>query len=94
MERLGSYWDKTNNEFNELYDSLLEELKDGTISEPANMGKSVGFLGYFDAMHFRELPEEAISDIRNRLLDIYPILYLFEGFVSNVTIHLYRVTIM
>ena len=46
-------------------------MKDGTISEAANIGKSVGFLGYFDAMHFRELPEEAISDIRNRLLDIY-----------------------
>lgn len=71
LERLGSYWDKTNDEFNELYDSLLEELKDGTISEPANMGKSVGFLGYFDAMHFRELPEDAISDIKNRLLDVY-----------------------
>ena len=36
-----------------------------------NMGKSVVFLGYFDAMHFRELPKEAVSDIKNRLLDIY-----------------------
>lgn len=71
LERLDSFWDKTNDEFNELYDSLLEELKDGTISEPASMGKSVGFLGYFDAMHFRELPKEAVSDIKNRLLDIY-----------------------
>ena len=71
LERLGSYWDKTNDEFNELYDSLLEELKDGTISEPANMGKSAGFLGYFDAMHFRKLPEEAVSDIKNRLFEIY-----------------------
>lgn len=71
LERLGSYWDMTNDEFNEIYDSLLEELKDGTISEPANIGKSVGYLGYFDAMHFRELPEKAISDIKNRLLDTY-----------------------
>lgn len=71
MERLGSYWDKTNDEFDELFDSLVKELKDGTISEPVNIGKSVGFLGYFDAMHFRELPEEAVSDIKNRLLEIY-----------------------
>lgn len=71
LERLGSFWDKTNEEFDELFDSLVKELKDGTISEPVNIGKSVGFLGYFDAMHFRELLEEAISDIKNRLLDIY-----------------------
>ena len=71
LERLGSYWDKTNEEFDELFDSLVMELKDGTISEPANIGKSVGYLGYFDAMHFRELPEKAISDIKNRLLDTY-----------------------
>lgn len=71
LERLGSYWDKTNDEFDELFDSLVMELKDGTISEPANIGKSVGYLGYFDAMHFRELPEKAISDIKNRLLDTY-----------------------
>lgn len=71
LERLGSFWDKTNEEFDELFDSLVKELKDGTISEPVNIGKSVGYLGYFDAMHFRELLEEAISDIKNRLLDIY-----------------------
>lgn len=71
LERLGSFWDKTNEEFDELFDSLVKELKDGTISEPVNIGKSVGFLGYFDAMHFRELLEETISDIKNRLLDIY-----------------------
>ena len=71
LESLGSYWDKTNEEFDELFDSLVMELKDGTISEPANIGKSVGYLGYFDAMHFRELPEKAISDIKNRLLDTY-----------------------
>ena len=71
LERLGSYWDKTNDEFDELFDSLVMELKDGTISEPVNIGKSVGYLGYFDAMHFRELPEKAISDIKNRLLDTY-----------------------
>jgi hypothetical protein len=71
LERLGSYWDKTNEEFDELFDSLVMELKDGTISEPANIGKSIGYLGYFDAKHFRELPEKAISDIKNRLLDTY-----------------------
>ena len=71
LERLGSYWDKTNEEFDELFGSLVMELKDGTISEPANIGKSIGYLGYFDAMHFRELPEKAISDIKNRLLDTY-----------------------
>ena len=71
LERLGSFWDKTNEEFDELFDSLVKELKDGTISEPVNIGKSVGFLGYFDAMHFRELLEETISDIKNRLLGIY-----------------------
>lgn len=71
LERLGSFWDKTNEEFDELFDSLVKELKDGTISEPVNIGKSVGFLGYFDAIHFRELLEETISDIKNRLLDIY-----------------------
>lgn len=71
LERLGSFWDKTNEEFDELFNSLVKELKDGTISEPVNIGKSVGFLGYFDAMHFRELLEETISDIKNRLLDIY-----------------------
>ena len=53
LERLDSYWNKTNEEFNELYDSLLKELKDGIVSEPVNIGKSVGFLGYFDAMHAR-----------------------------------------
>lgn len=71
LERLDSYWNKTNEEFNELYDSLLKELKDGIVSEPVNIGKSVSFLGYFDAMHFRELPEEVVSDIKNRLLDTY-----------------------
>ena len=71
LERLDSYWDKTNEEFDELFDSLVKELKDGIISEPVNIGKSVGFLGYFDAMHFRELTEEAISDIKNRLLATY-----------------------
>lgn len=71
LERLGSYWDKTNEEFDELFDSLVKELKDGIISEPVEIGKSIGFLGFFDAMKFRELPEEAISDIKNRLLGIY-----------------------
>lgn len=71
LERLDSYSDKTNEEFYELFDSLVKELKDGIISEPVNIGKSVGFLGYFDAMHFRELTEEAISDIKNRLLATY-----------------------
>lgn len=71
LERLGSYWDKTNEEFDELFDSLVKELKDGIISEPVNIGKSIGYLGFFDAMHFRELPEDAISDIKNRLLATY-----------------------
>lgn len=71
LERLDSYWDKTNEEFDELFDSLVKELKDGIISEPVDIGKSIGYLGFFDAMQFRELPEEAISDIKNRLLDIY-----------------------
>lgn len=71
LERLGSYWDKTNEEFNELFDSLVKELKDGIISEPVDIGKSIGYLGFFDAMQFRELPEEAISDIKNRLLNTY-----------------------
>ena len=71
LERLDSYWDKTNDEFDELFDSLVKELKDGTISEPVNIGKSVGFIGYFDSMHFRELPDEAVSDIKNRLLETY-----------------------
>ena len=71
LDRLDSYWDKTNEEFDELFDSLVKELKDGIISEPVDIGKSVGYLGFFDAMQFRELPEEAISDIKNRLLDIY-----------------------
>lgn len=71
LERLGSFWDKTNEEFDELFDSLVKELKDGTISEPVNIGKSVGFIGYFDSMHFRELPDEAVSDIKNRLLETY-----------------------
>lgn len=71
LERLDSYWDKTNEEFDELFDSLVKELKDGIISEPVDIGKSIGYLGFFDAMHFRELPEDAISDIKNRLLAIY-----------------------
>lgn len=71
LERLDSYWDKTNEEFDELFDSLVKELKDGIISEPVNIGKSIGYLGFFDAMHFRELPEEFISDIKNRLLATY-----------------------
>lgn len=71
LERLDSYWDKTNEEFDELFDSLVKELKDGIISEPVDIGKSIGYLGFFDAMQFRELPEEAISDIKNRLLAIY-----------------------
>ena len=68
LERLDSYWDKTNEEFDELFDSLV---KDSIISEPVDIGKSIGYLVFFDAMQFRELPEEAISDIKNRLLDIY-----------------------
>lgn len=71
LERLGSYWDKTNDEFDELFNSLVKELKDGIISEPVDIGKSIGYLGFFDAMQFRELPEETISDIKNRLLAIY-----------------------
>lgn len=71
LDRLDSYWDKTNEEFDELFDSLVKELKDGIISEPVNIGKSIGYLGFFDAMHFRELPEEFISDIKNRLLATY-----------------------
>lgn len=71
LERLDSYWDKTNEEFYELFDSLVKELRSGIISEPVDIGKSVGFLGYFDAMRFRELPEEAISDVQNRLLNKY-----------------------
>lgn len=71
LDRLDSYCDKTNEEFDELFDSLVKELKDGIISEPVDIGKSIGYLGFFDAMQFRELPEEAISDIKNRLLDIY-----------------------
>lgn len=71
LDRLDSYWDKTNEEFDELFDSLVKELKDGIISEPVNIGKSIGYLGFFDAMHFRELQEEFISDIKNRLLATY-----------------------
>lgn len=71
LERLDSYWDKTNEEFYELFDSLVKELTGGFISEPVDIGKSVGFLGYFDAMHFRELPGDAISDVKNRLLNEY-----------------------
>lgn len=41
LERLGSYWDKTNEEFDELFDSLVKELKDGIISEPVDIGKSI-----------------------------------------------------
>lgn len=71
LERLDSYWDKTNEEFDELFDSLVKELRSGIISEPVDIGKSVGFLGYFDAMRFRELPEEVISDVKDRLLHTY-----------------------
>lgn len=71
LERLDSYWDKTNEEFYELFDSLVKELRSGIISELVDIGKSVGFLGYFDAMGFRELPEEAISDVKDRLLRTY-----------------------
>lgn len=41
LERLGSYWDKTNDEFDELFDSLVKELKDGTISEPVKKANSL-----------------------------------------------------
>jgi hypothetical protein len=71
LERLDSYWDKTNEEFYELFDSLVKELRSGIISELVDIGKSVGFLGYFDAMGFRELPEGTISDVKNRLLHTY-----------------------
>lgn len=71
LERLDSYWDKTNEEFDGLFDSLVKELKNGIISEPVDIGKSVGFLGYFDAMRFRELPEKVISDVKDRLLHTY-----------------------
>ena len=71
LERLDSYWDKTNEEFDELFDSLVKELKDGIISEPVDIGKSIGYLGFFDAMQFRELPEVFISNMKNRLLATY-----------------------
>lgn len=71
LERLDSYWDKSNEEFYELLDSLVKDLRSGIISELVDIGKSVGFLGYFDAMGFRELPEGTISDVKNRLLHTY-----------------------
>lgn len=46
LDRLDSYWDKTNEEFDELFDSLVKELKDGIISEPVDIGKSIGYLGF------------------------------------------------
>lgn len=47
LERLDSYWDKTNEEFDELFDSLVKELKDSIISEPVDIGKSIGYLVFF-----------------------------------------------
>lgn len=69
LERLDSYWDKSNEEFDEIYDSLIRELEDGTISEPVEMGKSIAYLGFFDAKDLRKFPKAEFTQIEKTLID-------------------------
>lgn len=59
LDNLASYWDKTNEEFDDIYNCLIDELQNGIISEPVEMGKSIAYLGYFDAKGIKSVPDGA-----------------------------------
>lgn len=62
LESFGNYWDKSNEEFENCCKRLIEEILNGEISEPAEVGKSIALLGYFDLMKFRKFPEEYMEN--------------------------------
>lgn len=67
LERLGNYWDKSNEEFEVCSNQLIEEVLNGEISEPAEVGKSIALLGYFDLMKFCKFPVENMGCFKERI---------------------------
>lgn len=67
LESLGNYWDKSNEEFDDCCNRLIEEVLKGEIYGPAEVGKSIALLGYFDLMKFREFPVENMKHFFERV---------------------------
>lgn len=67
LESLGNYWDKSNEDFEDCCNRLIEEILDGDIYEPAEVGKSIALLGYFDLMKFRKFPVENMERFFERV---------------------------
>lgn len=67
LESLGNYWDKSNEEFDDCSNRLIEEVLKGDIYEPAEVGKSIALLGYFDLMKLRKFPLENMGDFIERV---------------------------
>ena len=70
IERLGYFWDKSNQEFDGIYDNLVKELTDGTIKEPVSVGKALAYLAYFDNKGIKEFPLGLQDSVRQRLQDM------------------------
>lgn len=67
IERLGYFWDKSNYEFDDIFDSLVRELTDGTIKDPYVMGQALAYLAYFDAKEIKKFPYELHDVLQQRL---------------------------
>lgn len=65
LERLDSYWDKSNEEFEEIYALLINELKDRSICEPLDIGKAIAFLGYFDNSGIKVLTNNVFESLKS-----------------------------
>lgn len=70
IERLGYFWDKSNHEFDDIFDSLVRELTDGTIKDSCVMGQALAYLAYFDAKEIKMFPHELDDVLQQRLNDM------------------------
>lgn len=67
LESLGNYWDKSNDEFEDCCNRLIEEVLKGDIYKPAEVGKAIALLAYFDLMKFRKFPMENMESFFERI---------------------------
>lgn len=63
LDKLGSYWDKSNDEFDECYRNLVDELLNGDIKDPVNIGKALAFLANFDSKGFKRIDSELLGNL-------------------------------
>lgn len=66
-EKMQDFWQISNEEFDTMYEKVLEELFNNQIELPYQIGTTIGYLSYFDAVGVRVFESEDQKKVKKKL---------------------------